>query len=191
MSLSFWIRDYVFVPLAAAYPVRWWRFAALFLSMVTFGLWHGATVLFVLWGAYHGVLLVGHRQWQQWPRRHAENWDNAAARFAAWAVTFGLISLGWLFFRANNTAQVVAMFGALVAPASYLHLALRPNCYFITVVIIAGYFTIAGVRSLATRFESAAMSRLWWLASPAVYAVIVTMILVWSKQKTEFVYLQF
>ena len=83
------------------------------------------------------------------------------------------------------------MLRALIAPASYLHLALRPNCYLTTAIIVIGYFTIAELRMLARRFKPAAIGSLWWLVSPAVYAVAIIMILVWSQQKTEFVYLQF
>ena len=61
MSLSFWIRDYVFLPLATVRREVWWRNLALVISMVVFGLWHKASVLFLLWGCYHGVLLVLHR----------------------------------------------------------------------------------------------------------------------------------
>src|ERR1035438_3829495 len=55
MSLSFWIRDYVFLPLAVLRREMWWRNLALVVSMITFGLWHKASLLFVLWGCYHGV----------------------------------------------------------------------------------------------------------------------------------------
>ena len=58
MSLSFWIRDYVFLPLATLRREMLWRNLALVISMVLFGLWHKASLLFVLWGCYHGVLLV-------------------------------------------------------------------------------------------------------------------------------------
>ncbi|HEX8810471.1 MAG TPA: MBOAT family O-acyltransferase, partial [Terracidiphilus sp.] len=69
MSLSFWIRDYVFLPLAMLRREVWWRNLALVVAMVLFGLWHKASVLFLLWGGYHGVLLVLHRQVQQVERR--------------------------------------------------------------------------------------------------------------------------
>ena len=65
MSLSFWIRDYLFLPLAVLRREDWWRKFCLLLSMVVFGIWHGATFLFVLFGCYHGVLLILHRQVQQ------------------------------------------------------------------------------------------------------------------------------
>ncbi len=61
MSLSFWIRDYVFLPLAVLRRELWWRNLVLVISMVLFGVWHKATLLFVLWGCYQGCLLVVHR----------------------------------------------------------------------------------------------------------------------------------
>src|ERR1700723_4687208 len=69
MSLSFWIRDYVFMPLAVLRRQEWWRKFCLLVAMVLFGIWHKATVLFVLFGCYHGVLLILHRQVQQVERR--------------------------------------------------------------------------------------------------------------------------
>jgi hypothetical protein len=76
MSLSFWIRDYVFLPLAMIRREVWWRNLALVVSMVLFGLWHRASVLFLVWGCYHGVLLVLHRQVQQAGRTF--DWDPPA-----------------------------------------------------------------------------------------------------------------
>ena len=76
MSLSFWIRDYVFLTLAVVRREVWWRNLALVISMVLFGLWHQASLLFLLWGFYHGVLLVLHRQVQGLQRK--VNWDPPA-----------------------------------------------------------------------------------------------------------------
>ena len=72
MSLSSWIRDYVFVPVASARREVAWRYCALAFSMTLFGLWHGAKAVFLLWGLYHGVLLIAHRVIQQ--TRRNMNW---------------------------------------------------------------------------------------------------------------------
>src|SRR5215813_2039037 len=62
MSLSFWIRDYVFSPLAVAgRRYRWWPHVVLVISMTLFGLWHGAKLTFIVFGIYHGLILVLHR----------------------------------------------------------------------------------------------------------------------------------
>ena len=89
MSLSFWIRDYVFLPLAAARRNQWWPYVALASSMVLFGLWHAAKWTFVCWGLYHGLVLVIHRVWQQLKRRSSiETPDATVGVFVAWSTTF-------------------------------------------------------------------------------------------------------
>src|SRR5579864_5584641 len=106
MSLSFWIRDYVFLPLAMLRRGVWWRNLVLVLSMVLFGLWHKASLSFLLWGCYHGVLLVLHRQCQQLQRK--ADWDPPSILWTplSFFATISLISLGWILFRANSLRQV-------------------------------------------------------------------------------------
>jgi alginate O-acetyltransferase complex protein AlgI len=102
MSLSFWIRDYVFLPLAVMRREVWWRNLVLVVSMILFGLWHKASLLFILWGCYHGVLLVLHRQVQGVQRKF--DWSPSEVLWTpiSWVVTISLVSLGWILFRANH-----------------------------------------------------------------------------------------
>ena len=139
MSLSFWIRDYVFFPLAPLRREMWWRNLALELSMVVFGLWHKATLLFLIWGCYHGVLLVAHRQVQQLERKF--NWEPAANLWTpfSWAATAAFISLGWIFFRPNSLAQAGQMLGAMFSPESYSTHFLSSSLYVLIAVLAVGY----------------------------------------------------
>lgn len=192
MSLSFWIRDYVFMPLATVRRDMWWRHAALVFAMMLFGLWHGATILFLLWGAYHGLLLVGHRKLQQWQRGWKIKLPDNLVTPVSWAFTLALISLGWILFRAHNLQQAMAMLGAVFSPASYGRLSLRPNCYILTSLIVGGYF----VYHLFERFSKSLEGSLWsrrvfWVLSPVRYGVIIFLTVVWSKQEAVFVYFQF
>ncbi len=192
MSLSFWIRDYVFMPLATLRRGVWWRQAALLAAMTLFGLWHGATLLFVAWGAYHGLLLVGHRQLQQWTRGRELRISERVLTPLSWAITFALVSLGWIFFRANNVHQAIEMLTAVVSPGRYGQLTLRPNFYIVTVFIIGCYFIYHLFVRLAAKFEDSAWSgRVLWLLSPVRYAIVIFLTLVWSKQEAVFVYFQF
>lgn len=131
MSLSFWIRDYVFMPLAMTFRQEWWRKFCLLIAMVLFGIWHGATVLFVLFGCYHGVLLIAHRQMQQAQRGMHSAPAGKAWTFLSWLLTMILISLGWIFFRAGSLGQVGQMFSALVSPAGYTRHALGLSLYLL------------------------------------------------------------
>lgn len=151
MSLSFWIRDYVFLPLAVLRRAVWWRNAVVIFSMVLFGLWHKATLLFVLWGCYHGVLLVLHRQVQQLQKRF--NWKPPAHLWDAlsWIVTIGLISLGWIFFRAATFTEAEHMFRIVFSPGSYRSHFLSESLYFLVAGLIASYaIVVRGAAKLST-----------------------------------------
>lgn len=192
MSLSFWIRDYVFMPLATVRREMWWRQLALVLAMTLFGLWHGATALFLIWGAYHGLLLVGHRQVQKLWRRWDLELPDRLLSAVGWAVTTALILFGWLFFRAHNVHQVLIMVAAVFSPRTYGHLALRPNFYIVTALIVVGYFGYHGFQSLTSRWsEQVWPRRLMWALSPIRYAALLFLTIVWSKQESVFVYFQF
>ena len=120
MSLSFWIRDYVYIPLALQRAEEWWSEFALLISLILFGLWHKGTLLLLLFGCYHGVLLIGHRRVQAVRRRFKflKRQAPMGPEFS-WVVSIALIALGWIFFRANSVAQAFQMFQAVLAPSSY------------------------------------------------------------------------
>lgn len=162
MSLSFWIRDYVFMPLAMARREEWWRKFCLLIAMVLFGVWHKGTILFVLFGCYQGMLLILHRQAQQVERRF--NWtpSGRAWTFFSWMLTMALISLGWIFFRANSLAQAGEMFSALLSPANYGRRVLDLSLYLLVLCLAVSYAVVLVVidtldRS-AERLETAAIT---------------------------------
>jgi len=192
MSLSFWIRDYVFMPLATLRRAKAWRHVALILAMALFGLWHSATGAFLIWGAYQGLLLVGHRQLQQLWRRWNIAPPNWLLSGLGWALTMALIMLGWIFFRSHSVFQAVTMLSAVVSPRSYRHLALRPNFYVVTGLIIAGYFVYQGGEAALNRLRNYSWTRqVFWALSPVRYALILLFTIAWSSQQSVFVYFQF
>lgn len=158
MSLSFWIRDYVFFPLATLRREIWWRNLSLVIAMYVFGLWHKGNYLYMLWGTYHGLLLVLHRQWQQLQQR----WNIRLPEFLfaplSWLVTFAAVSLGWIFFRAESTEQAATMIKTVLSPAGYTHLALPANFYRLSVWAMIGYFAVVGIGALLDRLALAGQS---------------------------------
>lgn len=194
MSLSSWIRDYLFFPLATLRRDLGWRNLALVISMTVFGMWHGVGPTFVLWGVYHGLLLVAHRQVQQLRRIRFSGvvlpgWLGASL---SWGLTFTLMSLGWILFRANSLAQAGIMFRALLSPGTYTTLSLRPNFYILVVLTVVGYFSYVALRELLRRLQAhPIMARLVWLVSPVYYATAILAVIIWSKQASIFVYFQF
>jgi alginate O-acetyltransferase complex protein AlgI len=151
MSLSSWIRDYVFVPLAAASRNRRWPYAVFVIAMTLFGLWHAAKWTFIAWGTYHGVVLVFHRIGQQVKRKHQVKMPPALGAFLAWAVTFPVVSLGWIFFRANSLSQALSMFRTLFSPTAYTRLSMPLRFYVVVAILVIGYFVYEAASStLAT-----------------------------------------
>ncbi len=153
MSLSFWIRDYVYIPMAMWHGEEWWGKFSLLLSMVLFGVWHKATVLFVLFGCYHGTLLILHREWEELRRRF--RWKPPALIWTSlsWLATISLISLGWIFFRANSLSQAGAMFSALLSPSSYATHLTSGILYLLVCTLAAGYAAVLLVIAALDRYS--------------------------------------
>ena len=187
MSLSFWIRDYVFLPLAMLRRGLMWRNLVLVFAMALFGLWHKASLLFIAWGCYHGVLLVAHRQIQQLQRRL--NWTPPAALWPAcsWLVTMAFISLGWVLFRANSAARAGAMLGAVLSPSTYFVHYASASLYLLVLALAIGYAAVLVIADSLHRHlvgapagSSGAMAwlatnRWYWL--PALYALFLGLLL--------------
>jgi len=119
ISLSTWLRDYLYIPLGGNRKGHRRTCINLMLTMLLGGLWHGAAWTFVLWGFYQGALLIGHRLLILQLRDWASSWSaqaSAAARYAAILGFFQLTCLGWLIFRADSLDQLGRMSAALCSP---------------------------------------------------------------------------
>jgi alginate O-acetyltransferase complex protein AlgI len=176
MSLSFWIRDYVFSPLASAWRGHaWWPYLALVISMVLFGIWHGPKLTFVVYGFYHGVLLVLHRLGQQAKDRLPFRLPPRAGFALACATTFLLMTVGFILFRVNDLSQAAAMLRVLVTPSAYRHFVLPRSFYALVVAVAAGYFANAALqpvlRSWRARYREAAGMLSWPSADAGVITV--------------------
>ena len=101
MTLSDFLRDYLYIPLGGNRKGSVRRYSNLFITMLLGGLWHGASWTFVLWGGLHGVYVAINHLW----RRLGIPLPAAIS----WAVTFVAVMVGWVFFRAPSLqrAQVI------------------------------------------------------------------------------------
>lgn len=102
ISLSTWLRDYLYIPLGGSRHGRWMTYRNLMLTMLLGGLWHGASWNFVVWGGYHGALLSLERIFRG-NRPVREDWNWLFPLKAA--ATFALVTTGWVFFRAADLPQ--------------------------------------------------------------------------------------
>lgn len=118
MSLSSWLRDYLYVPLGGNRHGMRRMQLALMITMVLGGLWHGASWNFVIWGTLHGLFLVAERSLAR--RFGSAAWvQSGAGRAMLGALTFVLVCVAWVFFRANDLPQaamvIASMLGAIPA----------------------------------------------------------------------------
>jgi alginate O-acetyltransferase complex protein AlgI len=101
MTLSRWLRDYVYIPLGGNRKGSLITYRNLMLTMLIGGLWHGAGWTFVVWGGIHGIGLASERWWKSRPG-YVEPRSTRARRVVARIVTFNVVCLAWVFFRADS-----------------------------------------------------------------------------------------
>jgi alginate O-acetyltransferase complex protein AlgI len=113
ISLSSWLRDYLYIPLGGnrGGPAR--TYLNLFLTMLLGGLWHGASWTFVFWGAWHGAALSIDRYFFSGRRGRHSPPASLAVKLTGWLVTLLVVLIGWVFFRSPNFATALTYFGRM------------------------------------------------------------------------------
>ena len=109
ISLSTWLRDYLYIPLGGNRGSRAATYRNLMLTMVIGGLWHGAGILFIVWGFWHGLLLVVYRivPIDRWLSQYGR-----AGKILAAVLFFHLVCIGWIFFR-SSISQLPLVFSSI------------------------------------------------------------------------------
>ena len=109
ISLSSWLKDYLYIPLGGNRKGKIRTYVNLFLTMLLGGLWHGANLRFVIWGALHGLYLAVHKLWLSlFPKLEAR------FRILRMAITFHLVTFTWMAFRARSMESVRQMCDQMV-----------------------------------------------------------------------------
>jgi len=110
ISLSRFLRDFVYVPLGGKADGAVRRAVNLLATMVLGGLWHGANWTFIAWGAFHGVLLTLNHAWRSLRGKRA---PSALGGFVGWLLTFLAFAVGMTFFRASNIHAAAGLLQAM------------------------------------------------------------------------------
>jgi len=109
ISLSSWLRDYLYIPLGGNRRGALITYRNIALTMLLGGLWHGAAWTFIIWGAYQGLFLIAHRLLEPSLRRLPFSTSNIWRMFSIFAM-FQLTCIGWLIFRADSFEQLFTFF---------------------------------------------------------------------------------
>lgn len=201
ISLSSWIRDYLYLPLmgeavrddsrgglavAVDDTRERRRTRSLFLTWAIMGLWHGANWTFVLWGVYHAALVYGHRILSP----HLPTLPPRLQAVSGWAITVPLAMLGWIPFRAQSVGDTLTMFSRVVTPSSYLSLGLRENAYLIAALLLLGsVLTYALRNAVVPRLARHPVP--WTLVCAGSYALVIALVFVFLRPISQFIYFQF
>jgi D-alanyl-lipoteichoic acid acyltransferase DltB (MBOAT superfamily) len=119
ISLSTWLRDYLYIPLGGNRRGRARTYVNLLITMLLGGLWHGANLTFVVWGALHGVLLAATRAFQELFGARAAVPPRGLLRVLMVALTFHAVCFGWLFFRSKSLGDASIMLGRMASFSSF------------------------------------------------------------------------
>jgi alginate O-acetyltransferase complex protein AlgI len=190
ISLSTWLRDYLFIPLGGSRGSTRQTQRNLLVTMMLGGLWHGASWTFVLWGLFHGILLVLHRVFRAFceARPRLERvMGSRPALLGGWALTLLLVMLGWVLFRAETFAQCLSLCARLFVPQRGLGSAMAElNLWLALAALAAGH--LVGHFRLWQRFNVHVPAA----ARGVSYASLLSLVLLLSPSAHKaFVYFQF
>lgn len=194
ISLSSWLRDYLYISLGGNRKGRLRQYFNLLLTMLLGGLWHGAAVRFVLWGALHGVALAVHKLWLTVvPRAKALGSDmHPLWRFVGVVFTFHLVCLGWLLFRASDMANFMAIVDNILHNFNFALLPQFIEGYkFVVVLIVVGYL----MHYLPSRWGESLHRRV--ASAPLVVQALLLTATIWLVMQVKstdiqpFIYFQF
>jgi len=184
ISLSTWLKDYLYVPLGGNRGSTLLTFRNLSVTMLLGGLWHGASWTFVLWGAYHGLLLIGHRLISS--LRAPSNF--AWPKIIKVVFFFHLVILGWLLFRAQSLSQVEQMMHALMFN---FYINKESGFLFWKFLAIISFLLAVQIGQYKTN-DLMFLYRRHWVTKTIAYAVMMYLIIGWGAMKAEeFIYFQF
>ena len=189
ISLSTWLRDYLYIPLGGNRGRAWRTYRNLMLTMLLGGLWHGAGWTFMAWGLFHGLILCIYRPFE----KRARTIDSRAGRpwwqaVASALVMFHLTCIGWLLFRAESIGQAWEMLWRIVTDfrVSRLSAFCLTNVVFYAVPLMALEFWMSRTD------DPLRLTKVHWLARAGVYSYIAVMLLIFPPAvHSEFIYFQF
>jgi len=114
ISLSTWFRDYLYISLGGNRVGKFRVYLNLFLVFLVSGLWHGANWTFVIWGALHGVFAVTEKALSVFKGKIKINWDSTVVHLSQMAITFLLVTMAWVFFRAETYIKAITILNKIL-----------------------------------------------------------------------------
>lgn len=202
ITLSNWLRDYLYVPLGGNRHGKARRYLNLVITMLLGGLWHGAAWTFVVWGLLHGFYLIVNHGWHALRVRAS---IGPLPSVVAWPLTLAAVAFGWVFFRSPTFEHAQAMIEGLAGMNGHseaVTAVIGPGKGLTLVIALAIALLMPNTQSMIDRSRSNAASEdraVWgrivrWqptLAWAAVAGMLFVLALTQMSTRREFVYFQF
>ena len=201
ISLSSWIRDYIYLPLTGASVNNLStgglvvsktrkidkKTYALFSTWSIMGLWHGANWTFVVWGLYHSMLIFLERNIYQMFKITSTKRSKIIGLF----ITLPLSMLGWIPFRAESLNETFQMFSKIIDYKEYSYLGMRENTYIIAALMLILFF----VGYIYINIIKPYISRKYYVVNNIFitieYTVLITLVFTFLRPINQFIYFQF
>lgn len=194
ISLSSWLKDYLYISLGGNRKGRFRTYLNLVITMLLGGLWHGAAPRFLLWGGFHGVMLAGHKYLMGvFPRLKPTGAEMKRGwRIVGILITFHLVCLGWIFFRARNVntgVEVLEQVFTNFDPSLIPHIIL--GYWQVFAMMLVGYVA----HFTPEHFQDRVCARV--IKNPMIVNAFLTVLIIWivmqvkSSDIQPFIYFQF
>jgi alginate O-acetyltransferase complex protein AlgI len=183
MTLSYWLRDYVYIPIGGSRDGTASTVRNLLVTMLLGGLWHGANWTFVVWGGYHGALLSLERvlRYNEFSKRRR---NVAPFRILAAIGTFAVVSLGWVLFRSPSFAEAAGIFGMLFSGT--MGASMLDGSLVVLTGIVVALEVVAETRVVRIRYTQVALR-----ASIAALLLFVLEVASYPGEAAQFIYFRF
>ena len=193
ISLSSWIRDYLYLPLTGSSVVNRSTGGivektpensdrALFYSWAIMGLWHGANWTFVLWGLYHAFFVFLQRILTS---SKSLIFKNRIITFIGTLFTLPIMMLGWIPFRSENLETAIMMWGKLFSLNNYLFLSMRENVYLVTFCLLICFYLVYFIKEKLSKLMIVKNSEIF------ILSVMLVLIFIFLRPIDQFIYFQF
>jgi D-alanyl-lipoteichoic acid acyltransferase DltB (MBOAT superfamily) len=184
MTLSRWMRDYLYIPLGGNSGTKLTTYRNLYLTMLIGGLWHGANWTFVVWGALNGAFLVLEKAWYDLrglkPKKESDM--STAEKMLRITIVFNLITFTRIFFRSPDFKTALQMLEAVIKPQTFT--ATIDLSFYLIPASIIGYFLISPYRQRLENIRPLG-------AALYAYGAAIALCIYFGASNAEFIYFQF
>ena len=203
ISLSSWIRDYLYLPLAGIKVTNTTgkggigeglditnnqgsKTRALFLTWAIMGFWHGANWTFIFWGVYHAIIIFLERKLNFLRLK----FRFLGLKFIGWSFTLVLVMLSWIPFRVNSLEDTFTMYSKLFSPHNYTFYTMRENNYLITfivlIMILLTYLFNNFINPILIKHKE-----LSFIFHTIKYTILIIIVFTFLRPISQFIYFQF